>query len=181
MREIISNISNIFQNVLFNECEKCDKKCCVSYPTIALYKEEKDIIRKYNKSIKRINNTFWMLDEKCKFYNQEKERCSIYSIRPFDCRLFPLDIIKKNNKYYWCIYTSCPSYKTIGKKLIPLIPLMEKKFTKSIINQDKKFASISKKIYWPCKKRKYKIIKELQVLCDIKGEGKERRKMKKEK
>ena len=43
--------------------------------------------------------------ERCIFLDEEM-KCKIYDVRPLDCRLFPLDVIKEENDYYWIIYTS---------------------------------------------------------------------------
>ena len=48
-------------------------------------------------SIKTNNNG------QCVFYKNNK--CEIYEVRPFDCRIFPLDIFMINSKYYWVCYT----------------------------------------------------------------------------
>lgn len=40
----------------------------------------------------------------CIFYKDH--RCQIYSVRPFDCRIFPLDIFKMGRCFYWIIYTT---------------------------------------------------------------------------
>ena len=42
--------------------------------------------------------------EKCIFLDEEM-KCKVYDVRPLDCRLFPLDVIKEENDYYWIIYT----------------------------------------------------------------------------
>lgn len=42
----------------------------------------------------------------CFFFTGDR-KCSIYKSRPYDCRLFPLDILKKGGKYYWILYTIC--------------------------------------------------------------------------
>jgi Fe-S-cluster containining protein len=46
-------------------------------------------------------------NEGCIFFNKNKGKCEIYSFRPIDCRLFPLDCIsgsKKKTDYYWALY-----------------------------------------------------------------------------
>lgn len=43
----------------------------------------------------------------CKFFDKKANLCSIYEFRPLDCRLFPLDIIFENGKYFWVIYPGC--------------------------------------------------------------------------
>lgn len=43
-------------------------------------------------------------DDGCIFFDKNTAKCSIYNNRPIDCRLFPLDIVKRNEKLYWAIY-----------------------------------------------------------------------------
>jgi Fe-S-cluster containining protein len=41
---------------------------------------------------------------KCVFFNSENGRCQVYGIRPIDCLLFPLDIVKIKKQYFWILY-----------------------------------------------------------------------------
>ena len=95
----------------FKKCTNCSEKrnCCelfneLNAPTLS--KEELNNIKeKYvdfyeeidenTYSIKTINNV-------CFFYQNGK--CQIYDKRPLDCRLYPFDIIEKENKYYLILY-----------------------------------------------------------------------------
>lgn len=43
-------------------------------------------------------------DHKCFFLDPEEGKCRIYAVRPIDCKLFPLDIEKVGDKYYWIQY-----------------------------------------------------------------------------
>lgn len=61
----------------------------------------------------------------CMFFDDETRRCKIYRSRPLDCRLFPLDIAKEDEKYYLILYTDvCP----VDVDLIsePIKPAMDK-------------------------------------------------------
>ncbi len=40
----------------------------------------------------------------CVFFDKTEGRCGIYRWRPVDCRLFPLDIEKDGDTYYWAIH-----------------------------------------------------------------------------
>lgn len=46
----------------------------------------------------------------CYFYNRTNGHCNIYDHRPFDCRMFPFDIIKHHNgDFFWILYVElCP-------------------------------------------------------------------------
>lgn len=76
---------------LFEECFACEDRCCkkkIAYP-LFLTSEEKTRFPK-------INSKF-----PCKSY---KEKCNVYHNRPIDCRLFPFDIHKMDEKFYWIIW-----------------------------------------------------------------------------
>jgi len=46
-------------------------------------------------------------DNCCYFY--KNGRCTIYSARPFDCKIFPFDIIKYRDQFCWIVYLDlCP-------------------------------------------------------------------------
>lgn len=47
------------------------------------------------------------IDSGCFFYRDGK--CNIYSVRPFDCRIFPFDIREVAGELHWVVYTDlCP-------------------------------------------------------------------------
>jgi len=48
--------------------------------------------------IKNKNNS-----NECFFWDSQKECCSIYEHRPFDCRLFPFDIHEINGQFMWVV------------------------------------------------------------------------------
>ena len=41
----------------------------------------------------------------CIFWDENKKNCSIYEHRPFDCRAYPFDILRVNNKFHWIVYS----------------------------------------------------------------------------
>ena len=44
----------------------------------------------------------------CMFWDEEKRLCSIYNNRPFDCKMFPFDIVWTDNEYHWIVYSCNP-------------------------------------------------------------------------
>lgn len=56
----------------------------------------------------------------CTFFDDEEKRCGIYHIRPFDCRLFPLDFIPGKTEGRWVIY-DCPLSRTMKEADIEII------------------------------------------------------------
>lgn len=41
----------------------------------------------------------------CIFWNRETQACSVYKDRPYDCFLFPFDILLLEGRYRWIMYT----------------------------------------------------------------------------
>lgn len=104
---------NIDLSGCYNDCANCSSqnKCCSCFNRInlpVLNREEIIDIKKYVK----INDFYDIIDknvfllktinDKCIFYKDGK--CTIYKVRPTDCRLFPYDIIRIDKKYYLVIY-----------------------------------------------------------------------------
>lgn len=44
----------------------------------------------------------------CPFLNPEDNRCKIYETRPFECRLYPFLLNKKNGKPFLAVHINCP-------------------------------------------------------------------------
>jgi len=43
-------------------------------------------------------------------------RCSIHSVRPVECRIFPLDLKNINGKIKWVLWNSCPATSAASNK-----------------------------------------------------------------
>ena len=99
----------------YNYCTQCKIKhnCCCDFDkcidNIIITNKEKEII--VNRVGENMERVFQQINDKsynivsdnsvCPFY---KNGCTIYDIRPIDCRLFPYDIKEINNKYYLVKY-----------------------------------------------------------------------------
>lgn len=84
----------------------------------------------------------------CPFY---KNGCTIYDIRPSDCRLFPYDIKVIDNRYYLVKYDLSCGSKNVDEKVDKVI-----KTLKPIIN-----TYSNKKINKKVDRLSYTIIKEI--------------------
>ncbi|MFC1613297.1 YkgJ family cysteine cluster protein [Patescibacteria group bacterium] len=85
-------------NNLWTECLNCGDKCCKwrdsSFPLFLTSKEKE--------SFPDIN-----LRYPCLYFNKDS-LCDIHADRPIDCRLYPFDILKINDIFFWiCFETSC--------------------------------------------------------------------------
>lgn len=95
----------------FNKCTDCNLciNCCMKFDKInspVLNKDEVELISKdyidfYNYVDENLY-TLKTIDNRCIFYKDD--RCIIYKDRPLDCKLYPFDIIKKDNKYLLILY-----------------------------------------------------------------------------
>jgi len=117
-------------NFAFNPsgCDSCGGNCCIGesgyiwinsqeIEALALYKKisSEDLKKRYlNKiaykySIKEIqlaSNNY-----ACCFFDLDKRQCSIYNVRPNQCRTFPFwDYFKENEEE---VYKECPAIKSL--------------------------------------------------------------------
>lgn len=104
-----------------NLCSSCKKlSCCTDFFPPLLYPSDLIRLKKagryegdYLKNI-RINGTVVKTVRKkenstaCMFWDEENRLCSIYDTRPFDCRMFPFDIVWHDNEYHWMVYSCNP-------------------------------------------------------------------------
>ncbi len=55
----------------------------------------------------------------CPFYSVDNGLCAIYKNRPFDCRIYPFLVARKNNKVYLTAFReACPSLEKKGNAKI---------------------------------------------------------------
>lgn len=155
---IVQQTYQIFKGINFSECDGCSK-CCY-FPWL-LKEEYNPHLDNFGKTVKEIDSVAFIMDfTACKY--AKENRCHLYEDRPLDCRLFPLDIIEENGKYWWCIFTICSKHKEIREKLIPLIPKLKAVITPEIFEQYKKQIALTKKIYPPYRLKQYEKIREFQ-------------------
>lgn len=103
-------------------CNECTtKSCCTDFAEPLLFPSDLAKLDAINKShsdyvkeividnqhikvIKKANNS-----KSCIFLNSENNFCSIYENRPFDCKMYPFDIIWINDTYHWIVYSCSPN------------------------------------------------------------------------
>lgn len=123
------SLSNKLGGGSFSFCNKCptNKNCCTrmreggEIDNALIFPEEAIAIENYS----GINRTEFIQEGRCPkdhtfqtlkgrknggCYFHRAGRCEIYSVRPFDCRLFPFDIIEdEDENLRWILYTGlCP-------------------------------------------------------------------------
>jgi Fe-S-cluster containining protein len=88
----------VLENLGFSQtCPDCDGSCC-KMPWVT--KEERLSELDFQASLVEIKGTHFIeRSDRCVFLN-ETGKCSIYQVRPLDCRLFPLDIIEIDGIYH---------------------------------------------------------------------------------
>ena len=98
----------------YSHCSNCklEKNCCKDFyniDNIVITNKEKEVIvskvgTAYDKYFAKINKEAYNIldiDGVCPFYDN---CCTIYAIRPSDCRMFPYDIKEIKGKYYLIQY-----------------------------------------------------------------------------
>ena len=150
----------------FEHCTNCnsDISCCYNFDMInapVLNKHELERIKEFINSEDFYNafsdNLFSLktIGNKCIFYQNNK--CLIYDIRPVDCRLYPFDIIKSNDRYYLILYLlNCINYESF---------YIENHNIDSLINDITTWISefTDEQNYTKMKTKKYTIIKEIKI------------------
>jgi Fe-S-cluster containining protein len=115
------------------KCAGCANSCCGKNPhlTPVLLPSEERKFKKYSRKIKTAKRDMFVLAKKengnCVFLDEKTNRCSVYSKRPLECKIYPflLDFdgteasVKLDERF-------CPSLKTMKadeKKLIGFVRL----------------------------------------------------------
>ena len=115
----------------FVVCSNCkqNKNCCSDFQNIdnpiisnAEYETIKNHTNCPDSCFENISEDAYIIknqDGKCPFYNNG---CSIYEIRPNDCRLYPYDIKKIDGDYYLVKYKlKCLNGDTVDEKVDEII------------------------------------------------------------
>ena len=163
----------------YKQCSNCksDDNCCNNFKknidNVMIYEKEYfDIIKKLNITDPHIY--FSKIDEKiynikenngsCVFYKNGK--CEIYNYRPNDCKLYPFDIIKKEESYYLILYNlKCINEKEFIKECEKIDQIIDniKPWINSYTNQNS-FPKLKEKI----DKEEYIVIKKIDITNDNK-------------
>lgn len=133
---------------LWEECLSCEDKCCKWDFSSPLF-----ITPEENKKLAGINTL-----HPCLFY--ENDLCAVHEDRPVDCRLFPFDIIKDNNKFYWVVWKlNCSISNKSKGKFEPFLRQHEKK----IIPSFKKYVEAYSEFRFGelSEKYRYEVIREI--------------------
>lgn len=148
----------------YSHCSKCKikKNCCCDFDDeidniVTTVRERDDILNRvgksYDKFFSKINDEAYNIlniNGICPFYNKG---CTIYDIRPSDCKLFPYDIKKIGYKYYLILYDLPCGSSNVKEDVSDVIEIL-----KTIIN-----TYTDKKIEEKVSNFKYKIIKEIKL------------------
>ena len=146
----------------YSHCSTCKikKNCCCDFDDgidniVTTINEKEEIVKRLGSSaevwFKKINDEAYnILNKKgvCPFYNNG---CSIYDIRPSDCRLFPYDLKEINTKYYLIKYDLPCGSKYVKEDVDQVVEVL-----KTIIK-----TYTDKKIEERVNKLNYTIIKEI--------------------
>lgn len=155
----VQKIKDLLWQVDFSECRGCQVCPKIYCSMIWINREEyPELENKFPDKLKKLGGHHFMLGGGCHYV--KKGYCSIYPSRPLDCRLFPLDIVEERGKFYWCIYTVCPKYNSIRGKLEPLLPVLEKMFSKTFFREYRSACGVAEQFYPPLVKHRYKLIRE---------------------
>ena len=133
-------------------CIPCKNWCCRNENPFASKSELNKL------KVKKITTK---KDGSCIFLNNSKG-CNSYKNRPFECRIFPLDIQEINGDLFWVVWNICPATPKLNYK--KMLDSFEKKFTKKwTIGYIKKYVAYHK-LNQPEKysKNKFMVIRKLK-------------------
>lgn len=102
-------------------CNTCSHKpCCTECISPLVFSEDRRRLEKIDKnysdyldtiSIEGIKTTIIKKrpqSTECVFWDKNDKKCSVYENRPFDCKIFPFDIIQKDGKFFWIVFECNP-------------------------------------------------------------------------
>ena len=102
-------------------CESCNKiSCCTGFDAPFLFKNDIKKLEKIGKSWDKFFRDVRVADifvkslkkkensTNCIFWDEKTSKCTIYEQRPFDCKMFPFDIMKVKGEYRWIIFSCNP-------------------------------------------------------------------------
>jgi len=131
---------------------QCEGSCCCDgYLPVSIFTtaEEKSNLPKINTKTP------------CAYLNK-KGLCGVYDKRPFDCKLFPFDLIKESGEFYWVIWdVDCPIIKEERDKFNDYLHEHETELIPKIKDYLEEFNEWEDAEYK--EKFKYEILRELVI------------------
>ena len=119
----------------YKHCSKCqmEKNCCCEFDKIdniiTTVSEKNEIVKRLGASaemlFKLINDGAYNIinnQSVCPFYNQG---CTIYDIRPSDCRLFPYDIKNIDGKHFLIKYDMPCGSKNVDENIDGVVEVLK--------------------------------------------------------
>lgn len=102
---------------LWNACLHCSNNRCLLEAGKKLFVTNEEKLR-----LPEINKSF-----PCRYFN-EKRLCKVHSRRPFDCRLFPFDMIEREEKLFWIKWKfNCAISRITDEEKLECFPKEHKK------------------------------------------------------
>jgi predicted RNA methylase/Fe-S-cluster containining protein len=145
----------------FLTCIRCNKKavCCKTVPPM-IFDFEREQFKKDVFVEKFDNKKIYLLKKigkSCKFL--QNNRCQTYDSRPFNCRMFPLDLKNIKGSLYWIVWEYCSVPKNFNSE----IDRLEKDFLSKVkrkeiemyvkyTSQAEEFKKLNWKLIRPVKK-----------------------------
>lgn len=133
-------------------CIRCGNWCCISETPFA---SDEELARLGVEKIGRKD------DGSCVFLDGSGS-CSKYSNRPFECRIFPFDIMRIKGRLHWIIWEVCPVHSLLDHE--EYIDGMEQRLSKDWpLDYIEQYAAYHKQNQ-PNKysREKYKVIREVR-------------------
>lgn len=147
-------------------CINCKEKfCCKIQPSFLTRCDVirlKTIIQMYPRcvvkhKVKGVDCLFLRkVNNHCYFYDVKSGECMVYDFRPLDCRLFPLDVLRIHDKYFWICYDCSGKVEVTEMELQKL----ERTALIELLPQLKEYATIKTSFFY---KGKFHILREVRI------------------
>ena len=102
-------------------CHSCeDMSCCTGFDAPFLYETDIKKLEETGKPVDSFVEEINVADTRvkslkkkegstnCVFWDEKTSKCTAYDQRPFDCRMFPFDIMKIDGEYRWIVFSCNP-------------------------------------------------------------------------
>jgi len=115
-------------------CSKCDMRCCAR--AVVLPEERENIIKaaklgffQSRRVFSKRGKYYMIKGDPCPFLKENA--CSIYDVRPLNCRIFPLVLTHQGKDAEWDLSPDCPGFKSVPYEFVEEAkrlgqPLLEK-------------------------------------------------------
>lgn len=154
----LSDLYAVFEGLRYRECTGCCACCAMPW----LLSEELAVLgARFQDDIEVVGpSTHVVLAQRCRF--AVNDRCEIYPVRPLDCRMFPMDLVRDGSEYWWVLFTTCPRHMDLRERLEARIDRIESLLTAQLLDQYARQIEATAAIYAPLRDGQFVRLRPLE-------------------